>query len=240
MIRQQGKRQSKCLDGVQGEVMEIKGLIERVKRIPYRYLAILLYFPVYLICFNYLEKHYIGQLHYLTLPVDYMIPFVEIFIVPYFLWFLFIAAAVVYFILYERDNYVSMMIFLCTGMTVFLVVSAIYPTALDLRPAYFERDNIFTEMVRFLYSIDTPSNVFPSIHVYNSLGVCLAVRNSRAAEQKKWLTPACCVLAGLIILATMFLKQHSVLDVVSACVLAMVVAPVFRGSHRTVSVLERA
>lgn len=219
--------------------MTIKEFVSRIKSISYKHWAMLLYFPVYLVCFAYLEKHYSGQLHYLTLSVDYMIPFVEVFIIPYFLWFLFIAAAVAYFLLYEREGYVSLMIFLCTGMTVFLIVSAVYPTALDIRPVYFERENICTEMVRFLYSIDTPTNVFPSIHVFNSLGVCLAMRQSQLAQKKKWLVPSCYVLAGLIILATMFLKQHSVIDVVGACVMARVMYPVFRTGH-AVSVLERA
>lgn len=54
-------------------------------------------------------------------------------------------------------------------MTIFLIVSYAYPNAQHLRPVEFPRDNIFTDVVRWLYKTDTPTNILPSIHVFNSL-----------------------------------------------------------------------
>ena len=79
-------------------------------------------------------------------------------------------------------------------------------------------DNIFTDMVKTLYITDTSTNVLPSIHVFNSLACCGAIlKNQR--KYKKSTDTACVVLTILIIMSTMFLKQHSVVDVVLAALM---------------------
>lgn len=107
-----------------------------------------------------------------------------------------------------------------TGMTIFLVISTLFPNGQDLRPVVFERDNIFVDMVRILYRADTCTNVFPSLHVFNSLSACIAIRESSVLRKHRMASCGAYILAALIILATMFLKQHSVLDVVAAFVMA--------------------
>ena len=47
------------------------------------------------------------------------------------------------------------------------------------------RDNIFVDLVKHIYATDTPTNVLPSIHVFNSLGVCIAIRHSEALKKHK-------------------------------------------------------
>ena len=88
-------------------------------------------------------------------------------------------------------------------MTVFLVVSSLYPNGHYLRPHSFEHDNVFTHMVAWLYATDTPTNLFPSIHVYNSLGVHIAICNSKEFKDRPKLKLASFILMVSIILATM-------------------------------------
>ena len=71
------------------------------------------------------------------------------------------------------------------GMTVFLIVSYVYPNVLHLRPSEFPRENVFTDMVRWLYRTDTPTNVLPSIHVFNSLAVHMSLTNCEALRDHK-------------------------------------------------------
>mgnify|MGYP000388149172 CR=1 FL=1 len=59
--------------------------------------------------------------------------------------------------------------------TIFLIISTIFPNGQDLRPVVFERDNVFVDMVRMLYRADTCTNVFPSLHVFNTLSVCVSL-----------------------------------------------------------------
>ena len=106
-------------------------------------------------------------------------------------------------------------------MTVFLIISTVYPNGHYLRPASFERDNIFTDMVRFLYKTDTPTNLFPSIHVYNSVGVNIAVWHSENFKKNKPVRYGSFLIMTSIILSTVFLKQHSVFDVITGIVLSV-------------------
>ena len=71
--------------------------------------------------------------------------------------------------------------------------------------------------------MDTPTNVLPSIHVYNSIGIHIAVCRSEALKDRKGIRAASLVLCILICLATMFLKQHSIVDVLMASFMAYVV-----------------
>ena len=110
-------------------------------------------------------------------------------------------------------------------MTFFLFLCTVFPNGLNLRPTSFVRDNIFVDLVRYIYRTDTPTNVLPSIHVFNSIGVCIAIWHSSALKKHRWIQYGSYVLALLIILSTVFLKQHSVTDVIAAFVLACVIYP---------------
>ena len=207
-------------------ILEVFPLLDTVKK--YRHgLLIPLYALIYLPWFAYLEKTVKIPAHIIHTALDELIPFVEIFVIPYLLWFVYIAATVLFFMIRDRNEYFRLMIFLIIGMTLFLIVSTVYPNGHDLRPAAFTRDNIFTRMVARLYRTDSATNILPSIHVYNSLGAWFALHNSRFLKDHRGIRITAALLTALIILSTMFIKQHSVLDVFLAFLLAGILYPVF-------------
>ena len=106
---------------------------------------ILSYFIVYLILFNYLEQRPVHSYHIVHTVFDDMIPFCEIFIIPYLLWFPYVILTVAYFLFLNKNKreYFQLIFNLMMGMTVFLIVSYVYPNAQHLRPTEFPRDNIF-------------------------------------------------------------------------------------------------
>lgn len=178
------------------------------------------YILIYIPWFLYLEKHVTKNYHVIHAEIDDEIPFIEYFIVPYLLWFVFIAVVMLYFFFTDVEGFYKLAKLMFAGMTIFLIVSTLVPNGLHIRPHVFERDNIFVDMVKLLYRADTPTNVMPSIHVYNSLAACIAIYQSKALQKHKGICIASYILAVLIILATLFLKQHSVIDAASAVVLA--------------------
>lgn len=186
----------------------------------YKHAWILLYFPVYLLWFAYLERTVTRRFHVVHMAIDDFIPFIEYFIVPYLLWFVYVAAAVLYFFFTNVSDYYKLCCVLFTGMTIFLIVSTVYPNGHYLRPSVFANENIFTTLVQWLYATDTSTNLFPSIHVYNSIAVHMAVTKSEKLRQYKWVQIGSAVLMISIVLATMFLKQHSVFDVITGCIMA--------------------
>lgn len=194
----------------------------------YKHALVFLYIFLYLPWFYYLEQHVTANsdFHVIHAAVDDYIPFIEYFIVPYLLWFAFIAVTFLWFFFHDVSGFYKMAAFLFTGMTIFLIISTLYPNGLDLRPVQFERDNIFVDMVKTLYKADTPTNVLPSIHVFNSIGVCIAISHNKTLSSRKVIHYGSLVLGISIILATMFLKQHSVIDVTLAGCMATLLYPV--------------
>ncbi|MBR4026039.1 MAG: phosphatase PAP2 family protein, partial [Lachnospiraceae bacterium] len=153
---------------------------------------------------------------------DDYIPFCEYFIIPYLLWFLYVAITVLYVGFTDRNEFYQLCAFLFTGMTLFLIISTIYPNGHFLRPTTFERTNIFTELCAWLYKTDTATNLFPSIHVYNSIAAHLAIVHSKKLKTNKVICALSCVLMISIVLSTVFLKQHSVFDLITGLLTAFV------------------
>ena len=80
--------------------------------------------------------------------------------------------------------------------------------------------NIALILVDLLYKIDTPTNVLPSIHIFNSIGMCMAFSESKHATSimKKGTT----ILTIGIIISTFLIKQHGIIDALSAVVLSII------------------
>lgn len=188
----------------------------------YKHLFLLLYFPPYCLWFAYLEKNITKHFHVIHMTIDDYIPFCEFFIVPYLLWFLYVAVSVLYIGFTDKQQFIKMCVFLYTGMTLFLIISTIYPNGHFLRPLTFERDNIFVDLCRWLYQTDTSTNLFPSIHVYNSIGAHVAIIHHQKLKQNKVICNLSGILMISIILSTLFLRQHSVFDVITAFIVAFV------------------
>lgn len=147
----------------------------------------------------------------------------NILFIPYLLWFLYIAVTVGYFLFFNENTteFWSLILNLAIGMTLFLIVSYVYPNGLNIRPAEFTNDSVFTRMVQFLYRTDTPTNVLPSIHVYNSVAAFSAIHTCKNLQKHKGIRTGSFILTTLIILSTMFLKQHSIADVATGITCAV-------------------
>lgn len=196
----------------------------------YRALSIMaIYAVVYLVAFYYLENRNVAY-HIIHFGIDAYIPFCEYFIVPYLLWFGYVAITVCWLCIKDKEEGGKLVAFLIAGMTIFILVSAVFPNGLNLRPRTFERDNIFIDMVKRLYTIDTSTNVVPSIHVYNSIGIMIAVCRTKLLKKHKLVKTGMLVLGASIICSTVLIKQHSMLDVLTACILSsLIYAICYRG-----------
>ena len=125
-----------------------------------------------------------------------------------------------------------------------LLVFFLFPTCQHLRPAFFLRHDLLTRMIVSIYANDTNTNVCPSIHVIGSVAVWLAARDMEDLSPvlRKYAIPAMTILISA---STVFLKQHSALDVLAALLVCAAAYPlVYRvpsrsAAHLTVSALER-
>lgn len=182
----------------------------------------LLYVFIYLPWFAWLEKEVTTEFNLIHVPLDDKIPFCEYFVIPYFLWFLFVPAVVIYLFFYSRKEFYEACAFLFIGMTAFLILCTVWPNGLNLRQDISYRDNVCADLVRMLYKTDTSTNVFPSLHVFNTLGCLIALYKSKGMKNHRVIKLLATILSISIVLSTMFLKQHSIIDVIGAFGLAII------------------
>ena len=180
----------------------------------------ILFVPAFLACFFSLEVFVTPDKPYWSvyIPLDDRIPFLEGFVLPYYLWYPLLFATGLLLLLKDVPNFTRYMRFLIFGFGVALVFCLLVPNGQDLRPESFPRSNVLTALVGLVYSMDTNTNVFPSMHVIGSVAAAAAIWKSAPLRS---LRPAWTLLAALISLSTVFIKQHSVLDIIGALALCV-------------------
>lgn len=187
----------------------------------YKHAWVLSYFIIYMIWFVFLEQRTQVEYYPIHMHFDDVIPFCEYFIIPYLLWFAFIAATIIYFFFTDVKDFYKCCVLLFTGMTICLIIYTFFPNEQNLRPVTFERSNMFIDLVQMIYNIDTSTNVCPSIHVLNSIGIFCAIWESPKLRKRKWVIVSSGLLALIICMSTVFLKQHSMVDVLCGAGLAI-------------------
>lgn len=177
---------------------------------------------LYLLAFQYVEQRNV-PINIIHMNLDDYIPFCEYFIIPYLLWFAYVAVTVFFFAFINKNKqeYWQFILTLGIGMTLFILISLIYPNGQNLRPE-LTGDSIFIQLVQYLYTIDTPTNILPSIHVFNSVACCIAIFHHKPFQKCKALLTSTAILTTLIVMATVFLKQHTLIDVISALTLNII------------------
>ena len=201
----------------------------------YKHLLLLLYWPIYGLCFFSVEhawphiwKSITGETlvyNEVYCSFDAYIPFCEWFAIPYYFWFAFLVGMIIFGLLFDIQAFRQFSWFIMVTYTVTIVIYLIWPNMQALRPTEFARDNWLVDCVKGLYGFDTNTNVCPSIHVLGSFATCFAGLHSKKLRGWGWKT-FFIVTTVLISLSTVFLRQHSVLDVLFALILCAIAYPI--------------
>ena len=168
---------------------------------------------VYFILRMFLE----GAHHYdLTTPLDRMIPFRPAWVSIYFICYLF---WVVNYLLIAGLGKEHLYRFVTADILSRLVCGIFFvllPTT-NVRPEVVG-DGIWEEIMRWLYAIDAPTNLFPSIHCLTSWFCYVGIRGQ--SRIPKWYQVFSLIFTVLICLSTQFTKQHYRVDVAGGIGLA--------------------
>ena len=193
----------------------------------FRHLKYLFFWPAFVLVFKFLESDlWVREYISVKSPLDDLIPFNEYFYIPYMLWHLFVPGMIVWLLLRDSRCFVKMMRFIIVTYSITLLIYCLWPNCQHIRPLSFERDNLLTRLSALLYSIDTNTNVCPSIHVLGSLAAVFAAFHTPSIRNMG--VKISIALFGLLICAsTVFMKQHSVIDVFAGMILSIAVYPVF-------------
>lgn len=186
----------------------------------YRHLLLLggwiVYFTLYFLTENLIPYE---NCHVIHSVLDDRIPFCELFVVPYLLWFFLVAGSLLWLLLYDIPAFRKLCIYIMITQAGAMLTYIFWPNIQLLRPETMPRSNFFTWVLSIVYAFDTPTGVLPSLHAAYSIAI-LSVFEHRKDTALWWrvLLP---VFVVTIIAATFFVKQHSVLDAVAAIPLCL-------------------
>lgn len=191
-----------------------------LKNPEYRHLLYLLgwvgYFILYFLTENLIPVRACYPVH---CWLDDVIPFCEVFVIPYTFWYVLIVASLLYYVLYNPDSFKKLMTLIIIAQVLAVAAYIVFPTRQDLRPEVFPRENVFTWVLSLIYGFDTNTGVCPSLHV--AISLVIASVWVKEPGVSRWWKAAVVVIAVLISISTAFVKQHSVVDIVAALPLVL-------------------
>lgn len=94
----------------------------------------------------------------------------------------------------------------------------LYPDAYDKCTAQGRRQRLFSWLIRLVYALDAPTNLFPSIHCLVSWFCFIGIRKSK--KLPVWFKVFSCIFAALVCMSTQFTKQHYLLDIPGGILIA--------------------
>lgn len=156
--------------------------------------------------------------HDISTPLDEKIPFVPFWISIYTLAYMYWAISGIIFLLLSDNKERTTRFAIAYILHLFIAgaIFIIYPTTL-MRPEVTGGD-FFSAVVRLIYSLDAPRNLLPSLHVSVSY---LCWRGTFGSDKiPKWYKAFSLVFNVLVALSILFVKQHVVVDIPSAIIVA--------------------
>lgn len=151
---------------------------------------------------------------------DDAIPFLPVFVIPYCMWFGYIAVNALYLCFFERESFFRLCRVLLPGVGLCLILFVVLPTAIDFRPDG-AGEGFLLAACRWLYANDGPVNVCPSLHCFEAVAIHLCAFRRSGLRKHRVLRLLSGVLVVLICLSTVFIKQHSVVDLICGVGLAV-------------------
>ena len=192
----------------------------------YRHAFLFLLFFFLTSIFNLLEQVVVPQ-YWISCRLDYLLPFVPVFVIPYVFWFFYVGAGLVFLCVWDKKVFVPTILLLCAGMGIAVALYAIFPHGQPLRPHITSTDPFSLFIRNVIYANDTNTNCLPSIHVLNQLAVHIGLCRSKYFKNRRWFKGISLVVTILVCASTVLIKQHSVLDVFLALVLEAILYLVF-------------
>lgn len=189
-----------------------------------RCVLILAYWPIHGIWYMILQNLTMSRSPVaISAELDKIVPFNEWFVIPYALWYVQIAVVSVYLLFKNKEYFTRLYVYMFGGMLVCMLICTLFPMYFDRAGVeMYPRDNLLTEAVKLLQGFDPPTTVLPSMHVYVTLGLHFAVCKVCAEKGELLVRLSSLAFSLSVCFATVFIKQHSVLDVAAAVPLCLV------------------
>lgn len=182
-------------------------------------LGTMLIFPVLGMIYAVINTNPGDRIYNLVTDLDRGTPFLKVFVLPYAIWIFYIYACLIYFYFKDPKVYYRSLATYTICALVCYMIYLVYQTTVP-RPVVAGND-VFSDLIRYVYNRDEPYNCFPSIHVFSSYLVMKALYKS---DFRNGINQSLIYgMSTLIICSTLFVKQHVIMDVVAGIFLAEMV-----------------
>jgi membrane-associated phospholipid phosphatase len=187
----------------------MKNITDKQKNVFILFILLLVFYIYFLLNIPH-ESVYI-----LRTSLDDHIPRIPIFSIPYLAFFPFLFGAVFY-------SWFKNKLFRQLALSIIIVCSIAFSVFVFFQ-TYVPREpitsnDLFSRLLQFIYSHDQPYNGFPSLHA--ALSTVVAVYFVCSKSKWAW---AFVTMAAIIIISTLFTKQHFIADAISGVTLGLVV-----------------
>ncbi len=208
------------------ESVKTRGLLssEGIRGMKYLW-AWLLSMGAFLLCEAFIDE---ADCYAVVSPLDGLLPFSEVFVIFYVLWYFLILGSLIWFAIFSGRGFGNFLKYMTVCQAVGVIIFILWPNKQELRPEVLPRENIFASLVGLIHSVDTNTNVCPSMHVCYSVALASVWHREAKSDLTRMIYK---ILAVLISISTVMIKQHSVVDVfVALPVCAISEAATYYGS----------
>jgi len=170
--------------------------------------------------------------HVLGSFLDDKIIFIPQFVYFYIFWYFLLFYVPFYLI--KTDKFYTYFKSNITSIIIACIIFIIYPTTI-IRDTVIT-SNISTYLVNLIYKIDTPVlNCLPSIHCILSFLFIFSVMKEKKSFNKYFII----ISSTLVILSTVFIKQHVIIDIVLAFFISYIVFKIFDKKTFNIEILKQ-
>lgn len=186
------------------------------------YICIVTYLVAHTSLF-FLISNFVEPKYYMHTAFDDMVPLCEYLIVPYVSWFFAFAGSLVFMVRNDRCNFWRMFLAQVLGSTICCVVYVFFQNAITM-PQQTVNHNIFSLILELVWASDNTTNACPSLHVLSSTVIAVVTWYSNYFKNKPIFKIAIILWMIIICTSTMFVKQHSIIDVICGAILGIILA----------------
>jgi len=188
-----------------------------------KYVLLLFFWAIHVIWYFVLNSSLTDETcHLIHIPLDDKIPYVKYFVIPYVMWYGYIAFAHIWTFFHSKRDFIVMCCLIFLSNLVSILIFTIYPTMHDMRPAEdVIGSDFFGSIVRWLYGTENPYCIMPSEHCMLAIVITVGLIFSDGLKGNLFVKIACPIYTVLVMLSTVFIKQHSIVDVFAAAALCL-------------------
>lgn len=166
----------------------------------------------------FVSQFIIKNYHLIGSSIDQKIPFVKEFILIYSIWYPLVIFTMFLLFKYSPDKYKKTKKVILSSLVIAYLCFFLYPTRV-IRPEVNSFNDLFSFMAYVSFKADNPVNCFPSVHCLLSFDMIYALYKDSGIN--KYLRVILIILFSLIVVSTLFVKQHVIADVIGAFVISI-------------------